>query len=72
MSGRSNRHLLFAVAGATAALADHCDQLTDRLLTQESKVADVVSVLGEELTRLRTEVEGVRRLMAESPPPSND
>jgi hypothetical protein len=63
VSGRSDRRLLLAVATATDALAAHCDQLADRLSNQEAIVHDVAASYGEDLTRLRAEVEHLRALV---------
>jgi hypothetical protein len=62
VSGRSDRRLLYALAEATSALVDHCDSLTDRLATQETLLDEFTTILGEEVTRLRAEVDHLRRL----------
>jgi len=64
VSGRSDRHLLFALAQATEAIAAHCDLLADRLAALESVSADVTGAFGEELTRLRAEVLHLQRLVS--------
>src|SRR5580704_8016547 len=43
VSGRSDRRLVLALAGATEAMATHCDQLAARLAEQEAVTADVAS-----------------------------
>jgi hypothetical protein len=63
VSGRSDRRLLFAMATATDAVAAHCDQLVDRLSDQEAVAQDVAASYGEDLTRLRAEVERLRELV---------
>jgi hypothetical protein len=65
MSGRTDRHLLFALARATDALAAHCDLLGDRLSAQIAVTADLGDALGSDLTQLRAEVLRLRRLVAE-------
>jgi hypothetical protein len=55
-TGRSRRRLLVALGTATVALAEQCDRLADRAMTQEEVTADVAGTLGQELTRLRAEV----------------
>jgi hypothetical protein len=67
VSGRSDRRLLRALADATDAIADHCDQLADRLAAREAVSADVAGTFGEEVARLRAEVLHLQRL-ASSPP----
>lgn len=64
VSGRSDRHLLFALAQATEAIATHCDLLADRLAAQEAVTADVTGAFGEEITRLRAEVLHLQRLVS--------
>jgi len=61
VSGRSDRRLLVALAGATEALAVHCDQLVDRLTAQEAVTADVTDSFGQEITLLRAEVVHLQR-----------
>jgi hypothetical protein len=63
MSGRSDRRLLLAVAAATDALATHCDQLQDRLSDHEKIAEDVTAAYGEDLARLRAEVDRLRELV---------
>jgi hypothetical protein len=63
VSGRSDRRLLFAMATATDALATHCDRLVDRLSNQEAVAQDLAWSYGEDLTRLRAEVEHLRELV---------
>jgi hypothetical protein len=65
VSGRTDRHLLFALARATDALATHCDLLGDRLSAQSAVSADIGDALGGDLTQLRAEVLRLRRLVAE-------
>ena len=64
VSGRSDRRLLFALAGATDALASHCDLLEDRLHHQEEITQDIADAYGEDLARLRAEVVHLRELVA--------
>jgi hypothetical protein len=61
VSGRSDRHLLLALAGATEALAVHCDLLVERLTAQEAVTADVASSFGQEIVQLRAEVDRLQR-----------
>lgn len=63
VSGRSDRRLLFAMATATDALTANCDQLADRLSSHEAIAHDVATSYGEDLTRLRAEVEHLRALV---------
>ena len=64
VSGRSDRHLLFALAQATEAIAAQCDLLADRLAAHETVTADVTGAFGEEITRLRAEVLHLQRLVS--------
>ncbi len=64
VSGRSDRRLLLALASATDAVAARCDDVVDRLATQETVTADVTSAFGEEITRLRAEVLHLQRVLA--------
>ena len=64
MSGRSDRRLLLALAGAADAMATHCDLLADRLASQEAITADMADVFGQEITQLRAEVVHLRRSVA--------
>jgi len=72
VTGRADRHLLSGVADATDAIAAHCDALSDRLAAQEALTADVASVLGEEITRLRAEVTHLRRIVEARHDPTHD
>jgi hypothetical protein len=65
LTGRSRRRLVAALAGATLELADRCEVLTDRVMTQEDVTEDVATAFGEELSRLRAEVMHLARLLAE-------
>jgi len=64
VSGRADRRLLFTVARATDALANHCDALADRLMSLEALSSDVTAAYGEDITRLRAEVVHLRSLAA--------
>ena len=61
VSGRSDRRLVLALAGATVAIATHCDQLAARLAEQEAVTADVASSFGQEIAQLRAEVIRLQR-----------
>ena len=61
VSGRSDRRLLLALAGATEAIAVHCDLLVERLTAQEAVTADVASSFGQEIVQLRAEVDHLQR-----------
>jgi hypothetical protein len=61
VSGRSDRRLVLALAGATEAIAAHCDQLAARLAAQEAVTADVASSFGQEIAQLRAEVIRLQR-----------
>ncbi len=63
VSGRSDRRLLFALADATAAVADHTDLLVDRLAVQEAVTADVTGTFSEEIAQLRAEVHHLQRMV---------
>lgn len=63
VSGRSDRRLLVALAGATEAIATRCDLLSDRLAGQQAVTADVAGAYGEEITKLRAEVLHLQRLV---------
>lgn len=65
ITGRSDRRLLVALVDATNAVANHCDQLTDRLNAQEALSEDVAGTFGEDITNLRAEVIHLRRLVAD-------
>jgi hypothetical protein len=62
VTGRSDRYLLATVARSTDAVAAQCDAVIDRLGAQEAITADVTATFGEELARLRAEVQHLRRL----------
>ena len=64
VSGRADRRLLLALAGATDAVAAHCDLLVDRLAAQEAVTADVAGSFGQELALLRAEVLHLQRTLA--------
>jgi hypothetical protein len=49
------------LAGATDAIATHCDQLAARLAEQEAVTADVASSFGHEIAQLRAEVIRLQR-----------
>jgi hypothetical protein len=61
VSGRADRRLLLALAGATDAVAVQCDLLVERLTTQEAVTADVAGAFGQELALLRAEVAHLQR-----------
>jgi hypothetical protein len=61
VSGRSDRRLLLALAGAVESLAVHCDQLVEHLTAQEAVTADVASSFGQEIVQLRAEVDRLQR-----------
>jgi hypothetical protein len=61
VSGRTDRRLLLALAGATDAVVTHCDLLTNRLSTQETVTADVAGAFGQEIALLRAEVLHLQR-----------
>ena len=69
--GRTDRHLLFALARATDALATHCDVLSDRFSNQAAITADLGDTLGSDVTQLRAEVIRLRRLVAEEAQPAD-
>jgi hypothetical protein len=64
VSGRSDRRLLFALAGATDALASHCERLESRLNGQEAITQELADAYGADLARLRAEVVHLRELVA--------
>jgi hypothetical protein len=64
VSGRADRRLLLAVAGATDAVAAYCDLLVDRLAAQEAVTADVAGSFGQEIALLRAEVLHLQRTLA--------
>jgi hypothetical protein len=55
-AGSVDREIIADVIRAIDALALRCDELTDRLEHQHIILNDAVTILGEELTRLRAEV----------------
>jgi uncharacterized protein YceH (UPF0502 family) len=61
VSGRSDRRLAVALAGATEAIAANCDQLVAHLSAQEAVTADVASSFGQEIAQLRAEVVRLQR-----------
>jgi hypothetical protein len=61
VSGRSDRRLLEALAHATEAMATYCDQLADRMTSQETVTADIADSFGQEIVRLRAEVVHLQR-----------
>ncbi len=60
----ADRELIGEVIRATDALAARCDQLAERVMALEGALAEVIEVLGADLTRLRAAVDGT--------PPPND
>jgi hypothetical protein len=64
VTGRADRRLLDAIAGATEVLVRQCDLIIDRLETQEHQISDITQALGEDITHLRAEVLHVRGLVA--------
>ena len=71
VTGRSDRRLMSALASATDAVTDHCDQLVDRLTSQEAKTADMARAFGEELAQLRAEVDHLRNVVTSLQPRQN-
>lgn len=61
VSGRADRRLLLAVAGATDAIAARCDLVIDRLTAQGAVTADVAESFGQEIVQLRAEVQRLQR-----------
>jgi hypothetical protein len=72
ISGRSDRRLMLAVAGAVDAIVVHCDHLVDELVSQQARTADVATAFGEDVTRLRSEVMRLQRLAGSLPPPQDE
>jgi hypothetical protein len=70
VSGRADRRLLFAIAHATDAIAAHCDLIADRLESQETITGDVTHAFGEEISRLRSEVIHLQRVVGSAHPPA--
>jgi hypothetical protein len=64
LSGRADRRLLEALAGATEAITAQCDLLVDRLAAQEAVTADVAASFGPEIVQLRAEVVHLQRDLA--------
>jgi hypothetical protein len=64
ISGRADRRLLVALAGATEAMAVQCDLLVDRMTAQEAVTADVAASFGREIVQLRAEVVHLQRDLA--------
>jgi hypothetical protein len=54
-AGSVDREIIADVIRAIDALATRCDELSDRLEHQHIILDDAVTILGEEITRLRTE-----------------
>lgn len=61
VSGRADRRLLFRLSEALDAVVVQVDSLTDHVTSLEMLTADIASAYGEDLTRLRAEIAGVRR-----------
>jgi hypothetical protein len=53
-TGSVDREIIADVIRAIDALANRCDELSDRLEHQHIILDDAVTILGEEITRLRT------------------
>jgi hypothetical protein len=66
VTGRRNRYVLEAVVRATDEIADRCDELTTRLMDQAAVTAEMASIFGEELARLRAEVLHLQRTIDSS------
>jgi hypothetical protein len=54
-AGSVDREIIADVIRAIDALANRCDELSDRLEHQHIILDDAVTILGEEITRLRAE-----------------
>ncbi len=54
--GNPDRALMADVIRSVDAVAARCDELADRLASQHVVVADVATIFGEDLTRLRAEL----------------
>jgi hypothetical protein len=63
ISGRSDRHLLQAMADAVEALAEHCDQLAEHLSSQEAVTEEINASFGDEITLLRAQVQHLQGLL---------
>ena len=66
VTGRRNRYVLEAVVRATDEIADRCDELTTQLIDQGAVTAELASIFGEELARLRAEVLHLQRTIDSS------
>lgn len=64
LTGRADRRLLLAQAGAIEAVAAQCDLLVDRVTALEAVTADVAGAFGEEVALLRAEVGHLQRTLA--------
>lgn len=65
--GNPDRALMADLIRAVDAVAARCDELTDRLSNQHVVVADVATIFGEDLTRLRAELARVAERAATPP-----
>jgi hypothetical protein len=61
--GRGDHELVGALIRAVDALAVRCDELADRLSTQEVLMEDVATSYGEDITRLRADLAQLRATM---------
>jgi hypothetical protein len=64
VSGRSDRRMILALAGAVDAIASHCDRLVDGLASQDVRTAETAGAFGEDITHLRAEVAHLQGLAA--------
>lgn len=70
-AGSVDREIIADVIRAIDALALRCDELSDRLEHQHIILDDAVTILGEELTRLRAEAGPLVGGKARAPLPSS-
>ena len=66
-SGSLDRELIGDLIRAVDAVAARCDEISERLAQQQTVLDDAVTILGEELTRLRAES---APLLGRAPEPS--
>jgi hypothetical protein len=65
--GGTDRHLLGYVVRAVDDVAARCDELAQRLSELAISLDDLARTAGEDLTRLRAELESTSRAESESP-----
>ena len=67
--GRPDREVMANLIRAVDAVAARCDELLERLTSQQVSIDDMATIYGEELTRMRAEL---ARVASRARPPADD